>query len=88
MIELDRVTQQNASMVLKSSDQGKSLQRAASELAELVAGLKPTSQSQGGTPATQGMVHGDDFGSDDFGGTGFGDEGFDIDDFDTDRLAG
>ncbi len=86
MIELDRVTQQNASMVLKSSDQGKSLQRAASELAQLVAGLKPTSQSLatgGATQSPQDMVHGDTFGPDDFDDTGFG-----ADDFDSDRLVG
>lgn len=46
MTELDRVTQQNASMVLKSSEQGKNLQLAALELAELVAKLKPSSLTQ------------------------------------------
>ena len=91
MIELDRVTQQNASMVLKSSDQGKSLQQAASELAELVAGLKPTSQGGAANAydeAPQAMANDDVFGSDDFGIEDFAAQGFDDDSFDTDRLAG
>lgn len=91
MIELDRVTQQNASMVLKSSDQGKSLQQAASELAELVAGLKPTSQGGAATAydeAPQAMANDDVFGSDDFGIDDFAAQGFDDDSFDADRLAG
>lgn len=80
MIELDRVTQQNASMVLKSSDQGKSLQQAASELAELVAGLKPSSLGlSGGGEDAQDMAGDDIFGSETFGGTGFEDDIFDAD---------
>ncbi len=47
MTELDRVTQQNASMVLKSSEQGRSLQQAAGELAALVAQFKPSSAMSG-----------------------------------------
>ncbi len=45
MTELDRVTQQNASMVLKSSEQGRTLQQAASELARLVAQFKPSAKA-------------------------------------------
>ena len=46
--ELDRVTQQNASMGLKSSEQGKTLQQAASELARLVAQFKPSATAMAG----------------------------------------
>jgi methyl-accepting chemotaxis protein len=57
MTELDRVTQQNASMVLKSSEQGKSLQQAATELAQLVAQFKPSSSSFASAPTPS--AHGD-----------------------------
>lgn len=85
MIELDRVTQQNASMVLKSSDQGKTLRQAASELTDLVAGLKPTSQSVtvNGQAETPQDTAGDDF----FASDGFSAHGSD-DGFGTDRIAG
>lgn len=60
MTELDRVTQQNASMVLKSSEQGKTLQQAAGELAALVAQFKPSAKAMAGlSQAARG--HGDDF---------------------------
>ncbi|MBO9478217.1 HAMP domain-containing protein [Shimia sp. R11_0] len=43
VMDLDRVTQQNAALVDRSSAQGRALQEAASELAELVAGFRPSS---------------------------------------------
>ncbi len=49
VMDLDRVTQQNASLVDRSSEQGRALQKAASELAELVASFRPS--SVGGAPA-------------------------------------
>ncbi|MFW8635469.1 methyl-accepting chemotaxis protein [Cribrihabitans pelagius] len=51
--ELDRVTQQNASMVERSSEQGQTLKQAAAELAELVASFKP-SQKAGAIAAAPG----------------------------------
>ncbi len=42
VMDLDRVTQQNASLVDRSSAQGRALQEAASELAELVASFRPS----------------------------------------------
>ncbi len=77
MIELDRVTQQNASMVLKSSDQGKRLQQAASELADLVAGLKPSAPGTARAGLNADASCGA-YGTDDFG----------MDSFDPERLAG
>lgn len=44
--DLDRVTQQNASLVERSSDQGSALQIAASELAEQVAAFRPSAPSE------------------------------------------
>jgi methyl-accepting chemotaxis protein len=85
MIELDRVTQQNASMVLKSSDQGKSLQQAASELAELVAGLKPSAQGAATETQADGAAEThSDAGWEDEGW----DDGFDSQDFDQEKRAG
>ncbi|MDA5558741.1 methyl-accepting chemotaxis protein [Shimia sp. MMG029] len=46
VMDLDRVTQQNASLVDRSSAQGRALQEAASELAELVASFRPSSVDQ------------------------------------------
>ncbi|WP_412555375.1 methyl-accepting chemotaxis protein [Shimia sp. MIT1388] len=43
VMDLDRVTQQNASLVDRSSAQGRALQEAARELAELVASFRPSS---------------------------------------------
>ncbi|MCP4827218.1 MAG: HAMP domain-containing protein [Shimia sp.] len=43
VMDLDRVTQQNASLVDRSSEQGRALQKAARELAELVASFRPSS---------------------------------------------
>ncbi|MFY0617609.1 methyl-accepting chemotaxis protein [Shimia sp.] len=43
VMDLDRVTQQNASLVDRSSAQGRTLQDAAGELAELVANFRPSS---------------------------------------------
>ena len=43
VMDLDRVTQQNASLVDRSSAQGRALQEAASELAELVGSFRPSS---------------------------------------------
>ncbi|MBO9396363.1 HAMP domain-containing protein [Shimia sp. R9_2] len=43
VMDLDRVTQQNASLVERSSAQGRALQAAAGELAELVASFRPSS---------------------------------------------
>ncbi len=46
VMDLDRVTQQNASLVDRSSAQGRALQEAAGELAELVASFRPSSLEQ------------------------------------------
>lgn len=46
VMDLDRVTQQNASLVERSSAQGRTLQAAASELAELVANFRPSATSE------------------------------------------
>lgn len=43
VMDLDRVTQQNASLVDRSSAQGRALQEAASELSELVGSFRPSS---------------------------------------------
>lgn len=43
--ELDRVTQENASMVERSSEQGQLLKQAAAELAELAASFKPSQET-------------------------------------------
>ena len=47
VMDLDRVTQQNASLVERSSAQGRVLQAAASELAELVASFRPSAAQHG-----------------------------------------
>ncbi|MBE1296966.1 MAG: HAMP domain-containing protein [Rhodobacteraceae bacterium] len=59
MTELDRVTQQNASMVLKSSEQGKSLQEAAGELARLVAQFKPSAKAMTEALSSASGAYGD-----------------------------
>lgn len=47
VMDLDRVTQQNASLVDRSSAQGRALQEAARELAELVGSFRPSSVGGG-----------------------------------------
>ncbi|MFW8595300.1 methyl-accepting chemotaxis protein [Cribrihabitans neustonicus] len=62
--ELDRVTQQNASMVERSSEQGQTLKQAAAELAELVAAFKPSQKAAAIAAVPDGA--GDHWGGQDF----------------------
>ncbi|MGR3647630.1 MAG: methyl-accepting chemotaxis protein [Shimia sp.] len=50
VMDLDRVTQQNAGLVERSSDQGRALQTAARELGALVASFRPSSTNQTDSP--------------------------------------
>lgn len=53
VMDLDRVTQQNASLVDRSSAQGRALQEAARELAELVASFRPSALEQQNAMTTE-----------------------------------
>ncbi|WP_270726309.1 methyl-accepting chemotaxis protein [Shimia sp. Alg240-R146] len=50
VMDLDRVTQQNAGLVERSSDQGRALQTAARELGALVASFRPSPTNQTASP--------------------------------------
>ncbi|WP_193749844.1 methyl-accepting chemotaxis protein [Shimia sp. SK013] len=52
VMDLDRVTQQNAGLVERSSDQGRALQTAARELGELVASFRPSATNRTASPKT------------------------------------